>query len=141
MRSRTAAALVAILACGSWAAAQTPAGVESPAATVRLSPVALRRRAVTCQVPPTLPQFHLRRMTPVNVEILIDEKGRVRSAKVVSGHPLLHASAVQTAWKWTFRPVRVKGRRVTAGGVLTLYFSSDAGEMEKQCKGLRRRAS
>jgi TonB family protein len=143
MRSRAAAALVAVLALAPAAAAQAPSGVEATGpgdvkrtAAVRLSPGALRRRAVTCKVPTSSP--HLRINTTANVRIELDEKGRVRSAEVISGHPLLRASAVQAAREWTFRPVRVKGRRVAAGGILTLVFSPDADEMERQCVGLRR---
>lgn len=135
MKSRPAAALVAVLALAPASVAQAPSDVGRPT-TVKLSPGALRRRAVTCKVPTASP--HLRVNATANVEIEIDEKGRVRSAKVVSGHPLLHLSAVRAAGEWTFRPVRVKGRRVAAGGILTLFFSPDADEMERQCEGLKR---
>ncbi|MET0622562.1 MAG: TonB family protein [Pyrinomonadaceae bacterium] len=136
MRSRTAAALVVVvLALVPAAAAQAPSGVVRPT-TVKLSPDALRRRAVTCKVPTSSP--HLRIKAAANVEIVIDEKGRVRSAVVISGHPLLHASAVRAAGKWTFRPVRVKGRRVAASGILTLVFSPNTDEMERQCESLKR---
>ena len=147
MRSRTTAALFAVLTLATPTVAQTPPrpGVTSSlrenAATVRLSPAALRRRAVTCKVPVYPGGGHVRHLrvrSTVTVEILIDEEGRVQSARVVSGHPLLHASAVQAAWKWTFRPVKVKGKPVTAGGILVVAFSPDFDEMERQCKGLRR---
>ncbi len=142
MRSKTAAALVAVLACGSWAAAQTPSGVEAAGwprekpPPVRLSPAALRKRVVTCKAPTSPGRLHVRGVA--TVAVLIDEEGRVSSARVVSGHPLLHASAVQAASKWTFRPVRAKGKRVKADGLLTLIFSPDFDEMQRQCKGLRR---
>ncbi|HKG15070.1 MAG TPA: energy transducer TonB, partial [Pyrinomonadaceae bacterium] len=80
---------------------------------------------------------HLRVRGVAGVEILIDEGGAVRSAKVVSGHPLLHAAAVQAATGWTFRPVKVKGRPARATGVLRLLFSPDAAEMRRQCARLR----
>jgi TonB family protein len=71
------------------------------------------------------------------VEILIDTDGVVRSAKVVSGHPLLRASAVQAARKWGFRPVKSKRRLVRAIGLLPIIFSWDSDEMRKQCEGLK----
>ena len=137
-----AAALILILA---WQAAALtpPEGAAGRSRrlrpqTVRLSADALRKRAVTCKAPAYPLGGHLRMESPVTVEILVDESGRVRSAKAVSGHPLLQMSAVQAARWWTFRPVKVSGKAVKVAGTLTLRFSRDAAEMERQCDGLNR---
>ena len=142
MRSRTAATLVAALMLAAPAAAQTPAGARPAGsrrvrpATVRLSPTALKKRAVTCKVPEYPARLHMK--SNVVVEILIDEGGAVRSAKAVYGHPLLQASAVQAARRWTFLPFKVRGKAVKTVGLLTLRFSYYADEMEKQCDGIER---
>lgn len=132
-RIRTGAALLVALAFAATAAA---AQARADDATVRLSSNALRSRAVTCKVPAYNPRLHVR--ASVTVEIVIDGEGRVAGAEVVSGHPLLHAAAVQAAGGWTFRPVRVRGRRMRARGLLPLFFSFYIEEMERQCRGLRR---
>jgi TonB family protein len=41
----------------------------------------------------------------VVVEVLVDEKGTVRCAHAVSGHPLLQAATTQAARKWRFAPL------------------------------------
>jgi len=127
MKSRTAAAALCFV-LASQAAALTRAQ------QVRLSSGALKARAVTCKVPAHLPR--LRVVAYAVVEVLVDEAGRVRDARVVSGHPLLHSSAVQAASAWTFRPLKRRGKAVRFKGPLTLRFSYDADEMAKQCQGL-----
>jgi len=44
---------------------------------------------------------------PVSVEILIDERGNVISAKAVSGHPLLRPASVKAALKAKFPPTYI----------------------------------
>jgi len=127
MKSRAAAAALCLV-LASQAVALTRAR------QVRLSSGALRARAVTCKVPAHLPR--LRVAAYAVVEVLVDEAGRVRDARVVSGHPLLRAGALQAARGWTFRPLKRRGKAVRFEGPLTLRFSYDAGEMAKQCQGL-----
>ena len=148
MRSRPAAAasLAAVLLIAFHAAAGTRAvGAVSrtrrqKTPTVALSPRALLKRTVNCRTP-TYPGDSgtrpLRAKGVVTVEVLIDEGGAVRSAKVVSGHPFLRAEAVRAAKSWTFRPVEVKGKPAKAAGVLRLLFSPDDAEMRRQCARLR----
>jgi TonB family protein len=127
MKSRTAAAVLCFVLA-------SQAGAFARPQAVRLSSIALRARAVTCKVPAHLPQLHV--VAYAVVEVLVDEAGRVRDAKVVSGHPLLHRSALQAASGWTFRPLKRRGKAVRFKGPLTLRFSYDADEMAKQCEGL-----
>jgi TonB family protein len=58
----------------------------------------------------------------VNVEILIDEKGNVESAKAVSGHPLLHAESVKSALKAKFKPFTLSGTPVKVRGTIVYKF-------------------
>jgi TonB family protein len=58
----------------------------------------------------------------VTVQVTVDEKGDVVSAKAVSGHPLLQAAAVAAARQAKFSPTRLSGQPVKVTGVLTYNF-------------------
>ena len=58
----------------------------------------------------------------VNVQVTVDETGRVVSAAAVSGHPLLRAAAVEAAKKARFTPTLLSGEPVRVSGVLTYNF-------------------
>lgn len=58
----------------------------------------------------------------VTVQVLIDETGRVTSARAVSGHPLLQQSAVQAAYGARFSPTLLSGQPVKVTGVITYNF-------------------
>jgi protein TonB len=59
---------------------------------------------------------------PVNVQVLIDETGKVISAKAMSGHPLLLAAAQQAAFGARFSPTRLGEQAVKVSGVITYNF-------------------
>ena len=59
---------------------------------------------------------------PVNVQVLIDETGKVISAKAVSGHPLLQHAAQQAAFGARFSPTRLGDQAVKVSGVITYNF-------------------
>lgn len=59
----------------------------------------------------------------VVVRVLVDEDGDVESARALSGHPLLQASAVQAARQAKFAPRRRAGKRVKVLGVLQYTFT------------------
>jgi TonB family protein len=59
---------------------------------------------------------------PVNVQILIDESGRVISAQAVKGNALLTTAAVEAARRATFTPTRLSGQPVKVQGVITYNF-------------------
>jgi TonB family protein len=56
------------------------------------------------------------------VQIKIDERGCVISARAVSGHPLLQAAAVQAARQACFTPTRLSGQPVKVTGVILYNF-------------------
>jgi TonB family protein len=58
----------------------------------------------------------------VNVEVAVDEQGKVISAEAVSGHPLLRKAAEDAAKKSTFTPTLLEGVPVKVNGILTYYF-------------------
>ena len=60
----------------------------------------------------------------VNVEVVIDEKGSVVSAKAVSGHPLLRDSAEKAARSSRFSPTMLSNQAVKVSGIIVYRFTS-----------------
>lgn len=58
----------------------------------------------------------------VSVQVLIDEEGRVISAKAVSGHPLLVPEAQKAAMMARFSPTVISDQAVKVSGVITYNF-------------------
>jgi TonB family protein len=58
----------------------------------------------------------------VAVQVLIDETGKVVSAKAVSGHPLLVAGSVKAAMQARFSPTVIGEQPVKVSGVITYNF-------------------
>ncbi|HVG30902.1 MAG TPA: energy transducer TonB [Pyrinomonadaceae bacterium] len=58
----------------------------------------------------------------VSVEILVDEQGRVISAKATTGHALLRIAAQQAAMQARFTPTKLDGEPVKVSGVITYNF-------------------
>jgi len=73
---------------------------------------------------PAYPQIarQARANGPVNVQVLIDETGKVISAKAVGGHPLLLAAAQQAAYGARFSPTKLGDQAVKVSGVITYNF-------------------
>jgi TonB family protein len=58
----------------------------------------------------------------VGIEILIDEKGNIESAKPVSGHPLLWVEAVKSAKQTKFKPTIIGGTPFKVKSVIVYNF-------------------
>jgi TonB family protein len=58
----------------------------------------------------------------VNVELLIDEQGKVVEAGTIFGHPLLQSSARESACAAKFAPTLLSGHPVKVSGTLTYKF-------------------
>jgi len=58
----------------------------------------------------------------VEVQVLIDEKGNVVSARAVSGNPMLTFAAVRAAWQARFTPTLLRDEPVKVSGVITYNF-------------------
>ena len=86
-------------------------GAAAGAAVTKVSPI----------YPPIAKQ--MKAWGEVQVEITIDENGRVIEAKAISGPSVLRAAAEDAARKWVFRPIRVDGRSMKQRDVLTFNFS------------------
>ncbi len=60
----------------------------------------------------------------VNVQVTLDESGRVISAHAVSGHPLLKASAESAARQAKFSPTLLSGTPVKVTGIIVYNFAA-----------------
>jgi TonB family protein len=58
----------------------------------------------------------------VNVQVLIDESGKVISAKAISGHPLLVLEAQKAALQALFSPTTINDQPVKVSGIITYNF-------------------
>jgi TonB family protein len=81
--------------------------------------------AVASVLPPIARQARVE--SDVKVEVKIDEKGNVQSAKVISGHPLVSKASETAAKKWKFSPLDQK----TSVRTVQLTFSFDCVDLEK----------
>ena len=59
---------------------------------------------------------------PVNIQILVDEQGKVVSAQPLNGHPTLLAAAREAAMRARFTPTVLNGQPVKIQGVITYNF-------------------
>ncbi len=93
---------------------------------VRKSGIALEQEA-TKQIEPVFPPIAkaARASGEVKVEVTIDKAGKVISARVLSGHPLLRDSALAAARQWEFKPTMASGRPAKVSGILTFNFVLD----------------
>ena len=64
----------------------------------------------------------IRAQGPVNVQILVDEQGKVISAQPISGHPTLLGAAKEAALRARFTPTLLSGQPVKVQGVITYNF-------------------
>jgi protein TonB len=66
---------------------------------------------------------HARASGIVTVEVVIDETGKVISARAVSGSPFLRDAAVKAAKLARFTPTKLSGQPVKVSGVLNYNFA------------------
>jgi protein TonB len=58
------------------------------------------------------------------VEVNINERGDVVSARAVSGPPLLRGAAVAAAKGWKFKPCTLSGKPIPSVNFITFNFKS-----------------
>jgi protein TonB len=100
-----------------------PPETPKPPKVVRLSPTVLVSRAISLprpNYPPMAKQIHLQ--GSVNVQVFIDETGKVISAKAISGHPLFVPDAQRAAMQARFSPTMIGDQAVKVSGVITYNF-------------------
>jgi protein TonB len=76
-------------------------------------------------VEPVYPQIALaaRVQGIVILQAVIDEQGSVRELRVLRGHPLLDAAAMQAVAKWQFTPTLLNGTTVPVVMTVTVTFA------------------
>jgi protein TonB len=104
--------------------AATPAPTPRQDRPLQLSTSVLTGKAVSKPVPPYPPIARQGRIQgAVAVQVLVNESGRVVSAKATSGHPLLQHAAVQAALQARFTPTLLNGQPLKVSGVITYNFT------------------
>jgi protein TonB len=101
----------------------TPTPAQRPTGPVQLPSQIISSKAISKPAPPypiIAKQVHIQ--GPVAVQIVIDEQGRVISAKALSGPPLLLQAAVQAAYRARFTPTILGGQPVKVTGSITYNF-------------------
>jgi TonB family protein len=95
---------------------------------VRKPGIALEQEA-TKKIEPVFPPIAkaARASGEVKVEVTIDKAGRVISARVLSGHPLLRDAALTAARQWEFKPTIVSSKPAKVIGILIFNFVLDDG--------------
>jgi protein TonB len=100
-----------------------PAPTQTPAPKIlRISKV-INNQAISLPkpiYPPIAKQIKLQGI--VNVQVLIDETGKVISAKAVSGSPLLIPEAQKAAFQARFSPAFIGEQPVKVSGVISYNF-------------------
>lgn len=83
----------------------------------------LNGRAISLPKPTNPPIANAARATgTVAVQVVIDERGCVQTARAISGHPLLRSAAVHAARQACFAPTRLSGQPVKVKGVIRYKF-------------------
>jgi len=74
---------------------------------------------------PVYPEMarRMRASGQVTVEVIIDENGKVLSARAVSGSSVLREAAVQAAQRARFSPTKLSGQSVKVAGVINYNFN------------------
>ena len=101
----------------------TPAPTPVVPKILKVSERLLKSQAISLprpNYPPMAKQIHLQ--GSVTVQVLIDEKGNVVSAQVLSGHPVFIYEAKRAAMQSRFSPTMLGDQPVKVSGVITYNF-------------------
>jgi TonB family protein len=100
-----------------------PAPTPKPAPQILKVTELINSRALVLPKPP-YPQLakQIRLQGTVVIQVLIDESGKVLSAKPVSGHPMLIPEAQRAAMQARFSPTTLNGVAVKVSGMISYNF-------------------
>ena len=94
----------------------------APPKVLKIS-VVLNSRAIELPLPTYPPLARQIRLTgTVSVQVLIDESGKVISAKALSGHTVFVDAAEQAAMRARFSPTTINDQPIKVQGVITYNF-------------------
>ncbi len=77
-------------------------------------------------VPTTLLQQTMRRPGTVELEVQLDQRGRVMGSTIRKGRPDLNWAALNAVRMWKFAPATIDGRRVASTMNVVLDFDFDS---------------
>jgi protein TonB len=103
-------------------------GTPPPAPEKKPVPTVIRKKVINSEAlslpKPAYPQLakQLRIQGPVSIQVLVDETGKVVSAKPVSGDPFLVRGAQSAAYQARFSPTLIGDQPVKVSGVITYNF-------------------
>lgn len=97
--------------------------VVKPPTTQRVTSIVLSSKAVSLPQPayPIIAK-QSRTQGAVNVQILVDEQGKVISAQIIAGNPMLTSAAKEAAMRARFTPTILNGQPVKIQGVIIYNF-------------------
>ncbi len=107
---------------------QPAASVSQPERTIRHNVGGdVQQARLLHQVKPSYPQVarNVRVQGRVILEAVIDREGRVDKLRVLSGHPLLVAAALDAVRQWNYRPTLLNGEPVEVMTQVTVTFALD----------------
>jgi protein TonB len=102
---------------------ETPPAPPMKPPTLKVSTGVLIAKVISMPPPPYPPiAKQIRAQGPVSVQILVDEQGKVVSAQVVSGNPMLLSAAKEAAMRARFTPTLLSGTPVKVQGTIIYNF-------------------
>lgn len=106
-------------------AGEPPAMVVAPKPLLKPVSGGVLNGAAISLPPPVYPGMarRMRASGQVTVEVVIDENGKVLSARAVSGSTVLREAAVQAAQRARFSPTKLSGQSVKVAGVINYNFN------------------
>lgn len=100
-----------------------PPPVIKPKPPAMISKGVITGRATHLPTPPyPAPAKMIGAQGSVSVQVIIDESGKVISAKAIDGHPLLRSAAEKAAWGAKFGPTKLSDVPVKVTGVIVYNF-------------------
>ncbi len=94
--------------------------IPGKAPVIHVTPPRLARR-VSPVYPPAA--IAARVAVPVVIEAMTDVYGRVKETRVISGHPLLNAAALEAVREWVYEPYLVNGIPHAVRFTVTINFT------------------
>ncbi|MEW6732542.1 MAG: energy transducer TonB [Acidobacteriota bacterium] len=97
--------------------------VTEPSSQIERSEVVIRGLAIHKVAPQYPPLARVAKVSgDAMIGLTIDEEGKVTSAHVISGHPLLQKAALDAAREWYFQPTLLNNTPMKVKGSLTFRF-------------------
>lgn len=105
--------------------------VNTQVAPMRVPPSEAKTHVIQRVDPATPPLAKAARIGgTVKLDLTISESGDVAAVRVISGHPMLVPSAVDTAKKWKYKPFENDGKAIQVITEVELSFPGGMSEDE-----------